>query len=292
MDRASALKLLSSVAPMERTRAARYLAEVGKKSDVAALKSRYSQEHVSYVKRAITYAIERISAGKTSLKETGHDIKETEIGSENDSYHKAVEFVSGVFSHEIEPKVGLIKTAARAMLGETYQGSDLQEKIRSLDLVLKAIEKLRSVSKISDLKEINLRALVEEIVAELTYDYPVQLIGNDDFALETDPELLKLAIKNGLVNGIEASIEAGTRKPVVISWGETEAEYYLTILDCGLGVSGPVSAAFELGKTTKKNGHTGFGLSISRAAMNTLSGSANLFPSQPSRMSFELRWFK
>ena len=109
--------------------------------------------------------------------------------------------------------------------------------------------------------------------------------------ITSDPRLLQLAICNGVRNAIEAVIESGSNDPhaVVVTWGETDVDYWITIIDRGPGVVGPIGPAFDIGKTTKQ-GHSGFGLAIARQAMETLSGHVTLQPAVSGGTHYVLRW--
>ena len=39
---------------------------------------------------------------------------------------------------------------------------------------------------------------------------------------------------------------------IVVTWGETDIDYWTAVLDRGPGVVGPVESAFGIGKTTKR----------------------------------------
>ena len=76
---------------------------------------------------------------------------------------------------------------------------------------------------------------------------------------------------------------------MVITWGMTDVDYWVVILDQGPGIVGVGEGAFNIGSTTKM-GHIGFGLAIGRQAMDTLEGNVTLFPAQGGGACLELRW--
>jgi sensor histidine kinase regulating citrate/malate metabolism len=119
----------------------------------------------------------------------------------------------------------------------------------------------------------------------------VSLVGPKPMIVTSDPTLVRLAVYNGLRNALEAVAPAVPDEPdpIVITWGETDIDYWIAILDRGAGIVGPLEAAFEIGKSTKK-GHSGFGLAIARQAIETLGGSVLLAPAAQGGARYEARW--
>ncbi len=107
----------------------------------------------------------------------------------------------------------------------------------------------------------------------------------------SDRALLRLAVSNGIRNAVEAVTGAPGDEPhpIIVAWGATDVDYWVTVLDRGPGVVGPAESAFGIGKTTKK-GHSGFGLTIARQAIETLGGMCTLQPVTEGGARFELRW--
>ena len=63
----------------------------------------------------------------------------------------------------------------------------------------------------------------------------------------SDPTLVRLAVCNGIRNAIEAVAAANLAEPhpIVITWGETDIDYWVAVLDRGVGIVGPVEAALR-----------------------------------------------
>jgi signal transduction histidine kinase len=80
-----------------------------------------------------------------------------------------------------------------------------------------------------------------------------------------------------------------TVEPIVIGWGETDRDLWLSILDRGKGFPQGFAKLFEIGTTTKKN-HLGMGLALARQAALSLNGQITLAPRQPNGAKFEFRW--
>jgi C4-dicarboxylate-specific signal transduction histidine kinase len=94
-----------------------------------------------------------------------------------------------------------------------------------------------------------------------------------------------------LRNAIEAANQSKAEQPVVITWGATDTDYWVTIIDDGPGIAGPPESAFEPGKSSKKGqGHIGFGLTIARQAMETLDGFVALGAGKAGGARYDLKW--
>ena len=109
--------------------------------------------------------------------------------------------------------------------------------------------------------------------------------------ITSDPDVLRLAIVNGLRNAVEAVGGLSGPEPhsVVVTWGQTDVDYWVAVRDRGPGLVGPEESAFGIGKTTKR-GHRGFGLAIARKAIETLDGACTLQPADGGGARFEVRW--
>jgi len=137
--------------------------------------------------------------------------------------------------------------------------------------------------------------LLEEVVSEVkgVDTVEVSLHGAKPMLMTSDRALLRLAVSNGIRNAVEAV--TGNRDsdpephPIIITWGETDVDYWVAVLDRGSGVVGLAESAFGIGKTTKK-GHSGFGLAIARQAIETLGGACTLQPAKEGGARFEIRW--
>jgi signal transduction histidine kinase len=104
---------------------------------------------------------------------------------------------------------------------------------------------------------------------------------------------VKLVVANGLRNAIEATeslseiIDASNR--VVVSWGETDRDYWIAIVDWGPGLPLGFDRIFDIGSTTKKD-HLGMGLAIAERAALSLSGNVSVTPREDKGTRYEFRW--
>ena len=292
MDKAAAIAALLSDEPKVRTEAVRVLGALGDKTTLAPLENALKAERVSFLKRLIPASIERIKLASGSAAQDKKQILQDSIDLNDGDYQKAVQFVSGVLLHEVSSKVGLLKYSVQKEIPE-FEKSETFHTLQRLDAVMAGIASLRaaSVSKADENFAINslLRRLVEEVVVDR--DVVVHFDGLASLEMQGDTELISLAFTNGLKNAYEAVLLSKSKDPIIVFWGQTDIENYVTLLDAGNGISGPRDAAFEIGKTNKK-GHSGFGLAIARMAMTTLLGTVDLFPARLGGMRFEMRWPK
>jgi signal transduction histidine kinase len=293
MDRDAALELLRSRSPHERLKAAQYLAKHVDPNDLTALRAARVTESVAYVKRRLDAGIRRRAGSATETTQEILPEPDLPSGIRREIWAKAVEQVSGTLLHEIEPRIGQIREAAKVEIPD-FSASRTKARLDNLERIFEGISGLRKAAATPKIEELDLALLIREIVGVEIGDRTllVSQQGIQPLLIHSDQRLLSLAISNGLRNAIEAveNVPAGQEPhAVVITWGETEVDYWIVILDRGPGLIGPFEAAFEVGRTTKQ-GHSGFGLPITRQAMETLEGSATLTPAQGGGARLELRW--
>ena len=194
--------------------------------------------------------------------------------------------------HEISSPVGLVAISAEREI-ENFEHSKTKHHLENLRRVFDAIEQLKIASSVPkptvfDLALL-LSSIVEAEVGERLAD--ISLYGVKPFLINSDPALVGLAASNGVRNAIDAILSSGGTQThqIIVTWGDTDIDYWVVVLDHGIGIVGPVEAAFEIGKTTKP-GHSGFGLAIARQAIETLGGSCSLQPAAQGGTRFEIRW--
>ena len=105
-----------------------------------------------------------------------------------------------------------------------------------------------------------------------------------------DRGLLELLLKNALRNAVEATSEAGEPfTPVTVTWGETDIDYWISVLDRGIGLPQRLESAFKIGASLKK-GHLGVGLALAAQAADSMQGQISLTPRDGGGAQFEFRW--
>ena len=293
MTREEALQSLAASSAHDRLRAARFLARGCDSSDLHVLRAALQGETVSYVRTSLALAIKRASSSVPPLD--GVDgAEEVEIPPDVRAHirNEVTGEVTGRVLHEIASPVGLIAAAAAREI-PNYEGSRTKRHIDALKRVFRAIEQLRTATALPKPEEFDLAELIAELVSEAveTSNVEVSLHGARPMVITADPAVLRLALANGIRNAVEAvsCVPEGEPYSIVVAWGETDIDYWVTVLDRGAGLVGPAESAFGTGKTTKR-GHSGFGLTIARQAIETLGGTCTLQPAAEGGARFEVRW--
>ena len=292
MTRTDALQDLSSDSAHRRLAAARFLRRNVLPSDLDALRAALRAETVSYVRNCLQIAIKRASHSvppRTTSRAEEYTIPPDLRAQIKD---EAIEEIASLILHEIASPVGLIATVAAREIPE-YEKSQTKRHIEHLRRLFKAIEQLKDASAVPRPEEFDLAKLIADVVQTETQERQVEvsLHGVKPMLITSDPTLLRLSISNGVRNSVEAVFGTTPSEPhsIVITWGETDVDYWAAILDRGPGVVGAAESAFDIGKTTKR-GHSGFGLTIARQAIETLGGSCTLQPGAHGGARFEVRW--
>ena len=205
---------------------------------------------------------------------------------------EVTEDVTGQLLHEIASPIDLVASASAREIPD-YEASRTKKHVDSLKRIFEAIEQLKGTTAIPSPNEFDLAELLAEIEAEVggSGAVEVSLHGAKPMLITSDFSLLRLAVSNGIRNAVEAVADAQGNEPhpIIVIWGETDVDYWVAVLDCGPGLVGPAESAFGIGKTTKR-GHSGFGLTIARQAIETLGGACTLQPAAEGGARFEVRW--
>ena len=292
MTREQALKALLSDAAHSRLRAARFLARNNNETDIQVLRNALQRETVSYVRRGLELAIKRASRSLSNSE--SKIIKEYQIPDDirEQIKNEVMEQISGQILHEIASPVGLIAAAAAREV-PVYEHSKTKRHVENLKRIFEAIEQLKGAAAVPKPEEFDLAELVDDIVSVEVGESLVEVSkhGAKPMIINSDRALVRLAVSNGIRNAIESVSDTSYSEPcpIVVTWGETDIDYWVAVLDYGPGLAGPTESAFGIGKTTKK-GHSGFGLTIARQAIETLGGYCILQPAKEGGTRFEVRW--
>ena len=292
MTREEALKSVRSGSPHERLRAARYLAQNPEAADLSAIRQARSGETDSYVRAALDAAITRLSSAPGQSE--GEPAPDEEVPDDvlRKARTKAVEWVTALFLHEVASPIGLVANAAAREIAN-YESSSTKKHITRVQRIFAGIEQLRAVTATPKPEEFDLADHIGRIISEEGAGAALEPNphGPRPFILSTDRHLLDFAIRNGLRNALESTAQSRTEnaQAVVVTWGLTDVDYWVAVIDRGPGLTGPIDGAFELGRSTKQ-GHSGFGLAIARQAMETLGGIVTLSPARAGGARYELRW--
>jgi signal transduction histidine kinase len=296
MTREEALAQLGASSAHLRGQAARALGTLGRAGDLTQLRRAQQVETVAHVNYALQDTIRRLAHQQQPDLLAGDDADVIPEDVRQQIFGQAVEWITGFLLHEIASPIGLVRLAAKRELGERWEGSETKRHLESVNRVFEAIETLKNAAAVPRPQEFDLTALIDELIST----YPpetmkwISTIGARPFVIKGDPSLIRMVVVNGLRNAVEAQETVG-RTPqshdVTVSWGETDVDYWVSVLDHGVGINGPIETAFQIGNSTKKN-HTGFGLAIARQAVETMIGSLVLEPAKDGGALYTARWRK
>jgi signal transduction histidine kinase len=286
---------LRSTLPSDRLEAARYFAEHATPDQENILREAASRESVLWIKNALRRAIARISAGPISdLDSASVNQDDLPKGFAAQVFAEALETTSSQLLHEIEPILGSLRLAAEAEIPE-FESSRTRKSIERLDEFLAALSRLRRAASSPKSEEFSLDNLVDRCVNEVPRPAGLQVkkIGPQQCIVEGDSGLVAICVCNGLRNAVESTVASTAdlqERPIAIAWGTTNTDYWVSIVDLGIGFKGSLVKAFEMGTTTKE-GHLGMGLAIAEQAMISLGGRSLLVPNERG-VRFEIRWPK
>lgn len=294
MTRDEALNKLETGSAHERLTASRELLRGARASDLPVLRAARQTETVSYVKNSLDACIARLSNLPATAPIDQQDQFLIPAELTRQLRRQAVDWIAGILLHEISSQIGLVKLAASKEI-QDYDFSTTKHHLEHVQRTFDAIEMLKNATAVPRPAVFDLAALINEIVAlegaASGSAHSFSLIGPQPLAITSDPTLVRLAVVNGVRNALEAmsEIDAVRSDSPVITWGETDVDYWVSVLDHGAGMIGPAESAFEIGKSTKQR-HSGFGLPIARQAIETLGGTVTLQPGALGGARYEVRW--
>lgn len=282
--------------PDERLRAARRLLRTAARPDLDALKRIRQEERDAWVQFALDQAIRRVDdgAGAPEPEPGGHG-DGLDASLLDDVRAQATASVTATFMHEINPLVGRIEAVARAEVPNYDEGKTAQA-ISRLKGLMEALRLLHEASKPPQAEDLDLTELIHQAGYELTVpnDVELVLVRDDPVAIVGDSNLIRLPVANALRNAIEACLAAPKREEVrrvVVNWGTTDQDVWVSVLDDGCGLPEGFDKVWEAGRTNKSRAeHYGMGLSIARAAAASVRGRLTLRPRESGGSAFEMRW--
>ncbi len=253
MTKQEALAFLRSGSPHERLSAARYLARNSELQDLSAIREARADEADSYVQTTLDTAISRLlSRGDNPPEEPPSD-SEIPDSLLRKIKRQAVEEVTALLLHEVASKVGLVASSASTEILD-YPSSRTKRYVENLQRIFEGIQQLKMATTTAKPQQFDLAELIDRIVAEDLGDAkcPVSTIGIRPLVVTADPTLLRFAISNGLKNAIEATAirKAQELPPVVITWGETDVDYWVAVIDEGAGLPAAAKRPFSQGSRT------------------------------------------
>lgn len=294
---------LSSDNEHKRLKAARHFVRYAKRDDMQILKRALATESVSWIKNALFEAIDRAALNQLSLPTATQDDVPSQayvIGDFDVSLisAEAVRQTTNSLLHEIEPVVGMLKVAARSEI-KNYKDSKTRVKLQKLDGVLEALSLLNQAARSPRHVAIDIPDLLAVTYLEQSEALgprapnPVWA-GKKPFRAVGDQNLVELVVRNAIKNAIEAtvSLPIDKQKEIVINWGSTNHDYWISVIDQGEGFVEDMSQKFFEWGTSTKEGSLGAGLPIAQQAAESLGGKIKLVPGESGGARFELRWSK
>jgi len=289
MTHEEALELLQSQSSLLRRNAALYLASHATEADIPKLARARQIESDTYTLRRLDQALSRFITTEYG-RETEQATDDASIDSA--TFAKAIEWVGRLVLHEMEGPIGRVALYASSEVGN-YEASKTKAELEGLRQIFSGLTVLIEASRIPRRTDFDLSDLIQEIVDSEAGDVvDVSLHGAKPFIIEADPSLVRLALANGVKNAVEAVVENGASNaehPIIVTWGKSDKDYWISVIDSGPGIKGVVEDKFKTGLTSKR-GHLGFGLAIAKRAMDSLNGTVSLESQSSGGASYELRW--
>ncbi len=288
---------LGSSNPRERLEAARHLAENAEPHQAQIIESALAVVTVMWVANALRRALQRARLGKpraASLKRA--DPSSDHISSDQTAqiYSDALEATAKQIIHEIEPILGGLRLSAETEVSN-FAGSDTKRGLDRMEALVAGLAQLRRAASAPRLEEFSLAQCINDWIVDETGSRPVNILraGLQECNVKGDRGLVCLSFTNGLRNAIDATLaltlqETQRYPDIVVSWGVTNIDVWIAIIDGGVGFRGNIVRAFEIGSTTK-SGHLGMGLATAQQAMTSMGGSVSLIPADHG-VRFEMRW--
>jgi signal transduction histidine kinase len=196
--------------------------------------------------------------------------------------------------HEVAAVVGRAKLAAAADLDSAYDDSDTAKQLNFLSDVCAGLRTLSAATQAPDLKEFDLAGELGGIAAAVEAEWicPVHANGPAPFIVRADRELLGVAVRNILVNALEATLAIGpaeSARAIVVTWGVSSGGFHVTVIDRGAGPPRFLAAVRTAGVSTKP-GHAGYGLATASDAMSSMGGSVHLRRNDQGGATVVLAW--
>jgi signal transduction histidine kinase len=162
-----------------------------------------------------------------------------------------------------------------------------------LDDLIGAVERLGAATGTPEYEEFDLAGQVMDSAAVISdaTGVTVEPSGQEPLLVVSDPDLVEFAVSNGIKNACEAvaSLSAEHQSPVIVSWGKSDRDFWVSVIDRGPGLPEDLQDPFAFAESRKAD-HLGVGLSLARRAIRTLGGSASLRDRDGGGAQFEIRW--
>ena len=190
--------------------------------------------------------------------------------------------------HDARPLLQRVEVVAEDEIDD-YEGSDTERALGRLRELFQAMERLADASASPTFVEFDLRDSILSAISDSGASTKrVSVPRADPLSVTGDPSLLSLVLVNFVRNAVE-SLDGSSPPPVVVTFGTTDADVWVSVLDEGRGL--PVGNFMEPGQTTKnRSDHFGYGLAIAERAARSFRATIRLSPRQPRGTAAEVRW--
>lgn len=282
MDRAEAIRALKLPTTRDRLAAARFFQLHATRRDAATVAQALSTEGVFWIRDALLAAQARIQGKGHTQSQTDSPITAEVAIARSEGERRSLEEMAATFLHEINPILGLIEVAAAGELQERFEGSETKKQLGRAKGVTEALAVLRDASRAPRIEDVDLGRLIQEVTdsERARFDPPPAIrteVTQSADRCRGDSRLLDLALRNALRNAFEATKDAQSAAPVVVTWGTTDRDAWIDVRDSGVGLAAARGDIWQLG-VSSKDGHPGVGLASMRRAMRSLGGDAFLTP--------------
>jgi signal transduction histidine kinase len=196
--------------------------------------------------------------------------------------------------HEVSAVVGRAKLAARAELSGDYRGSETVRQLEFLSEVCAGLRTLASATQSPTLAEFDLSQELGELARAVSEERicPILASGPAPYIVVSDRGLLCLAVRNILLNAVEATVSVGPAdesRAIVLTWGSSPGGSHATVIDRGPGPPQFLVATRSAGVSTKE-GHPGYGLATASEAMRSLRGAVKIQRNDRGGATVVLSW--
>ncbi|MGK0273058.1 MAG: signal transduction histidine kinase [Cocleimonas sp.] len=292
-----ALKMLGSDTINDRFKAANYFIKHKNLAYKTVLIERQKIERVRHIKMALNRAISNIDVIDTKVFDDNLQDVNTTTDEALKKYLKAqaIHEFSGTIIHELSKRIGLLEGNLKNEF-PNLEESKTNKSFANLKIVFNGIKDLQRSVEPTKATEFDLPQAILDIVQEEEGADGIQFNfeGEKPCLIRSNISILHLALSNGIRNSIEAIKQIpdfSDLNNIVICWGKSDHDIWISIIDNGIGFHGDEKKAFEIGNTNK-DGHIGFGLGILEQCMETLGGHVELTSVASGGAKLVLRWMK
>lgn len=287
MTRDEALELLQSEHSERRLDAARELSRIVLPSDEPLLRHAYATETNVWVRRVLEDALSiasRVPPEPPDIELIRSDPVARKL------YLEALRETSDRLVHELRSVFGVTEYWARREIAN-FEESETQKHLARMRATLSAIDELGRASVMARSEEFTVSSVIAEEVEAARHNRDnvgdVRLAGNEELVVRGDPSLVRVIIRNGVANALDVSAANGLS--VVLSWGESDRDYWISIIDHARALPRNVKKLFDFGTTTK-TGHIGAGLALVQQAAVALGGNADLTTAADGATQLIVQW--